>query len=130
MPCKIVFAKPEHLDMWLNHLSFYFYFEPGPRFHHVHQWLLKTFCERCNLLYGHCKQYSIVFGSISSKTPVFFLLLCCEDSRITGKQKYENDKGAHLFHLLSKRYSVVSSNWFRLCKSCSGLCCIRENLLF
>ena len=68
----------------LNH------FEPGPRFHHVHQWLLKTLCERSNLLYGHCKQYSIVFGSISSETPVFFFFNCAV--KIQESQAYRNMK--------------------------------------
>ena len=43
VPCRIVFAKPEDLETWPNHLSFPFLARSGVR--HILQWLLGSFCE-------------------------------------------------------------------------------------
>ena len=43
VPCRIVFAKPEDLETWPNHLSFHFLTGSGVR--HILQWLLEAFCE-------------------------------------------------------------------------------------
>ena len=41
VPCRIVFAKPEDLETWPNHLSFRFW----TRVRSSLQWLLGSFCE-------------------------------------------------------------------------------------
>ena len=43
VPCSIVFAKPEDLETWPNHLSFRFLTGSGVR--HILKWLLGSFCE-------------------------------------------------------------------------------------
>ena len=43
VPCGIVFAKPEDLETWPNHLSFRFL--TRVRVRHILQWLLGSFCE-------------------------------------------------------------------------------------
>ena len=43
VPCRIVFARPEDLETWPNHLSFRFLTVSGVR--HILQWLLGSFCE-------------------------------------------------------------------------------------
>ena len=43
VPCRVVFAKPEDLETWPNHLSFSFLTRVGVC--HILQWLLGSFCE-------------------------------------------------------------------------------------
>ena len=43
VPCGIVFAKPEDIETWPNHLSFRIL--PWSGVHHILQWLLGSFCE-------------------------------------------------------------------------------------
>ena len=43
VPCGTVFAQPEDLDTWLNHLSFHFL--KGSGFRQILQWLFGSFCE-------------------------------------------------------------------------------------
>ena len=47
VPCRIVFAKPEDLETWQNHLSFRVLtrVRPGSGVRHILKWLLGSFCE-------------------------------------------------------------------------------------
>ena len=103
MPRWIVFAKPEDLETWPNHLSFRFLTRVRSHSSMAACLLLVT-CP--------CMKCSVPFGSISHLKGLHsFLKLCCQGPWFTGIQKYGNDKGTHQLHLWSKRYFVISPNW-------------------
>ena len=72
MPCRIVFAKPEDLVTWSNHLSFRFWTKVrSSSYIPIAAWM---FCEYPHWWNGHCMRCSVTFGSISSQRPASFSL--------------------------------------------------------
>ena len=59
---RIVFAKPEDLETWPNHLR--------SGVHHILQWPPGPFCKPPHWSHGSCMKCSIVSGNISSESPV------------------------------------------------------------
>ena len=71
VPCRIVFAKPEALNVAKNisvSIS-----SPGSGVHHILQRLLGSLYKRPNWKHGPCTKFSIASGSICSQKPVVFL---------------------------------------------------------
>ena len=82
---EVVFANPENIEMWLNHLSVHFLTSYSPmaalvfiRASEVVTWSIYE--------HGPCTRYTVAFGSISSqKARVFsltLLLKCTNDSQV------------------------------------------------
>ena len=67
---RIDFAKPEDLEIWLNHLSFRL-LAMIRGVNHILQWLHRSFCEPPYWEHGPCTKCSITFGSIRSQRPPF-----------------------------------------------------------
>ena len=72
MPCRIVFAKPEGLETWTNHLSFRFLTRiTSSSYSPMAAWV---FLRTSSLVNGPYIKCSIASGSISSQKPAFFSL--------------------------------------------------------
>ena len=72
VPCRIVFAKPEDLETWPNHLSFRFLTRVrSSSYSPVAVWI---FLRTSSLVTWSLYEMSIASGSISSQKPVFFSL--------------------------------------------------------
>ena len=65
VPCRIVFAMPEDLEMWPYHLSFHF--SPWLGDHHALQLHSEFCCEPPRSSHGLCRKCSEVSYSISSQ---------------------------------------------------------------
>ena len=93
LPCRIVFAKPEDLEMWPNHLSFRFLTRvKSSSYPPMAAWILL----RTSSLVTRClyKMFNSL-GGISSQRPAFFSLTLQSRSMIHRHIKYGNDNGAH-----------------------------------
>ena len=82
LPYRIVFAKPEDLETWPNYSRI-----RSSGVHHFLQWLLGSFCDLPQVLFGLCTKCSVVFVSISFRRPVFFLY---SDVKVHDSQVYRN----------------------------------------
>ena len=72
VPCKIVFAKPEDLETWPNHLRFRFLTRVRrSSYPPMAAWIFLRTCSLVTWSYMKC---SIASGSISSQKPAFFSL--------------------------------------------------------
>ena len=72
VPCRIVFAKPEDLETWPNHLSFRFLTRVrSSSYSPMAAWI---FLRTASLVTWSLYEISIASGSISSQKPAFFSL--------------------------------------------------------
>ena len=80
VPCRIVFARPEGLETWPNHLSFRFLTRVrSSSYSPMAVWI---FLRTSSLVTWSLYECSIAYGNISSQKPAFFSLILQSGSMI------------------------------------------------
>ena len=121
--CRIVFAKPEDLETWLNHLSFPFL--TRVRSSSCSPMAAWFFLQTSSLVTWSLYEMfnSLRYNLISKACHLF----SNSAVKVHDSQAYRN---MEMTREGISRYVVISPDWLQLCKSCSGLCSPLENLLF